>query len=264
MQISSDSKNKKAAIIIPARYNSSRLNGKPLLEVNGKPIIQYVYERALMVKNADFVIVATDDERIYKKCVEFGANVEMTEENHKSGSDRIGEVAKRHGDFEYIINLQGDEPLINVVDVEKIIEVLEKDDGCQMATLVRKTNDKVEINSPNVVKCVFDNENHAMYFSRFAIPYERNFDTAQYYAHIGIYGYRREALFSMINNKSSMLEISESLEQLRALSIGLKIKVIETDTKTIGIDTIDDFNNFKKIIEEKCFNMELTGNCICE
>ena len=101
---------KKVAIIIPARYNSSRLNGKLLLEVEGKTIIQYVYERALMVKNADVLIVATDDKRIYNKCVEFGANVEMTSETHKSGSDRIGEVAKRHEDFEYIINLQGDEP----------------------------------------------------------------------------------------------------------------------------------------------------------
>ena len=243
----SDNKNKKAAIIIPARYNSSRLNGKPLLEVNGKPVIQYVYERALMVKNADVVIVATDDERICKKCVEFGANVEMTDINHKSGSDRIGEVAKRHDDFEYIINLQGDEPLINVEDVEKIIEVLKKEE-CQMATLVRETEDKEEINNPNVVKCVFDKNNNAVYFSRSPIPYPRNEEFAEYFAHIGIYGYRRGSLFAMIGAQQSMLEKTESLEQFRAFDLGFKIKVIQTDKKSVGIDTLEDFNNFKKII----------------
>lgn len=248
MYMSPDSNNKKAAIIIPARYNSSRLNGKPLLEVNGKPVIQYVYERALMVKNADVVIVATDDERIYKKCVEFGANVEMTDANHKSGSDRIGEVAKRHWDFEYIINLQGDEPLINVVDVEKIIDILRNDDSVQMATLAREVSDKDEINNPNVVKCVFDKCYNAIYFSRSPIPYPRNENNAKYYAHIGIYGYCRRSLFLMIESQQSMLEKTESLEQLRALDLGFKIKILQTNQKTLGIDTLEDFNKFKELI----------------
>ena len=243
-----DSKNKKAAIIIPARYNSSRLNGKPLLEVNGKTIIQYVYERALMVKNADVVIVATDDERIYNKWVEFGANVEMTDENHQSGSDRIGEVAKRHIDFDYIINLQGDEPLINVEDVENIIDALKNNENTQMATLVRKIFDKEEINNPNVVKCVFDKNNNAIYFSRSPIPYPRNENEAIYYAHVGIYGYSKKALSEMIKAQPSKLEKTESLEQLRAFDLGFKIKIIETNKKTVGIDTIDDFNKFKELI----------------
>lgn len=249
MQISTDSKNKKAAIIIPARYNSSRLNGKPLLEVNGKPIIQYVYERALMVKNAQAVIVATDDERIYKKCVEFGANVEMTDIKHKSGSDRIGEVAKRHPDFEYIINLQGDEPLINVEDIEKIIDTLKNNEDIQIATLAREIFDKDEINNSNVVKCVFDKNNNAIYFSRSPIPYPRNINNAKYFAHIGIYGYAKQSLFLMIEAQQSMLEKIESLEQLRAFDLGFKIKIIETNKKTLGIDTLEDFNNFKELVK---------------
>lgn len=249
MNTSSKNSEKKAAIIIPARYNSSRLNGKPLLEVNGKPVIQYVYERALMVKNAQAVIVATDDERIYKKCVEFGANVEMTDINHKSGSDRIGEVAKRHPDFEYVINLQGDEPLINVEDVEKIIDTLRNNTDIQIATLAREIFDKDEINNPNVVKCVFDKNNNAIYFSRSQIPYPRNANNAKYYAHIGIYGYAKQALFLMMEAQQSMLEKIESLEQLRAFDLGFKIKIIETDKKTLGIDTLEDFNNFKELIK---------------
>ncbi len=248
MNTTIENSEKKVAIIIPARYNSSRLNGKPLLEVEGKTIIQYVYERALMVKNADVVIVATDDKRIYNKCVEFGANVEMTSETHKSGSDRIGEVAKRHEDFEYIINLQGDEPLINVGDVERIIEVLKKEE-CQMATLVREIKDKEEINNPNVVKCVFDKNNNAVYFSRFPIPYPRNEEFAKYFAHIGIYGYRKKSLFLMIESKQSELEKAESLEQLRAFDLNFKIKVIQTDRKSVGIDTLEDFNNFKELVK---------------
>ena len=249
MNTSLKNSEKKAAIIIPARYNSSRLNGKPLLEVNGKTIIQYVYERAIMVKNAQAVIVATDDERIYKKCVEFGANVEMTDINHKSGSDRIGEVAKRHLDFQYIINLQGDEPLINVEDIEKIIDTLKNNKDIQMVTLAREIFDKYEINNPNVVKCVFDKNNNAIYFSRSPIPYPRNENNAKYYAHIGIYGYVKESLISMIETQQSMLEKIESLEQLRAFDLGFKIKIIETNKKTLGIDTLDDFNNFKELIK---------------
>ena len=232
MNTSLKNSEKKAAIIIPARYNSSRLNGKPLLEVNGKTIIQYVYERAIMVKNAQAVIVATDDERIYKKCVEFGANVEMTDINHKSGSDRIGEVAKRH--FE---------------DVEKIIDTLKNNKDIQMVTLAREIFDKYEINNPNVVKCVFDKNNNAIYFSRSPIPYPRNENNAKYYAHIGIYGYVKESLISMIETQQSMLEKIESLEQLRAFDLGFKIKIIETNKKTLGIDTLDDFNNFKELIK---------------
>ena len=249
MNTSLKNSEKKAAIIIPARYNSSRLNGKPLLEVNGKTIIQYVYERAIMVKNAQAVIVATDDERIYKKCVEFGANVEMTDINHKSGSDRIGEVAKRHLDFQYIINLQGDEPLINVEDVEKIIDTLKNNKDIQMVTLAREIFDKYEINNPNVVKCVYEKNNNAIYFSRSPIPYPRNENNAKYYAHIGIYGYVKESLISMIETQQSMLEKIESLEQLRAFDLGFKIKIIETNKKTLGIDTLDDFNNFKELIK---------------
>lgn len=240
------SNSNKAAIIIPARYNSSRLNGKPLLEVNDKPIIQYVYERALKVKNIDIVVVATDDERIYKKCIEFGANVEMTDDTHQSGSDRIGEVAKRHSDYKYIINLQGDEPLINVEDVQKIVDVI-KNETCEMATLVRMTCDETEINNSNVVKCVFNKDDFAIYFSRSRIPFERNLDIAKYYAHIGVYAYKREALFNIINTNQTMLEKTEGLEQLRALDLGFKIKVIKTLNKTIGIDTIEDFNNFKEL-----------------
>ena len=240
---------KKTAIVIPARYASTRLPGKPLLKVKGKPIIQYVYEAALKVKNADCVIAAVDDERIMKAVESFGGIAQMTSPNCQSGSDRISEVAQKNPDFEYIINLQGDEPQITPEVIETVIETLQKDEDTDISTLVRKITDRKQIENPNCVKCVFDNNYNALYFSRCPIPYERNKDKSSYYGHIGIYGYKRSSLIKMTNLKQTNLELQESLEQLRALQNGMKIKVAIVDLNPVGIDTVEDYERFKKEIE---------------
>ena len=165
---------KQTAIIIPARYGSSRLEGKPLLKANDKPIIQWVWEKASSSKGIDRVIVATDDERIFNACKEFGAEVEMTSSEHKSGSDRIAEVAARHPEIGFIINLQGDEPLIEQANIELVRKGVVEDESADISTLVREIKDEDEVNNPNLVKCVFDVNGYAMYFSRSKIPYDRN------------------------------------------------------------------------------------------
>ena len=236
---------KQTAIIIPARYDSSRLRGKPLIEVGGKPIIQWVFEKAVKSNLADRVIIATDNEQIYETSLMFGAEAEMTLSTHNSGSDRIAEVAERHPEIGYIINLQGDEPLINPDNINKVIELVKQGDA-DISTLVRKIEDKKEAQNENLVKCVFNNLGYAMYFSRSPIPYECNVGHSDYYGHLGIYGYTREALFKMTNASQTSLELSESLEQLRALEMGMKIKVAVVGDIPIGIDTIEDLNRFKE------------------
>jgi len=240
---------KQTAVIIPARYGSSRLEGKPLLKANNKPIIQWVWEKARTCPSADRVIVATDDDRIYSACQEFGAEVEMTSTEHKSGSDRIAEVASRHPEIGYIINLQGDEPLIEQKNIELVIDGVVNDDTADISTLVREITDMDEVNNQNLVKCIFDNNNYAMYFSRSKIPYERNEGKSKFYGHLGIYGYKREALFKMTSLPQTSYEMAESLEQLRALQNGMKIKIAVVDNVPVGIDTLEDFNKFKTMVE---------------
>lgn len=241
----------KTAIIIPARYGSSRLEGKPLIDVNGKPIIQWVYEKAQQSKLADMIIVATDDERIYNAVKTFGGSVEMTSTDHKCGSDRIREVAERHPEISYIVNLQGDEPLIKPESIDAVARNVQEDDKADISTLIRVLKDEDEINNPNLVKCVIDNNGYAMYFSRSKIPYERNTGIANFYGHIGIYGYKREALLKMTSLPQTPLERTESLEQLRALENGMKIKTSIVDFIPVGIDTLEDLKKFKQIISEK-------------
>lgn len=236
---------KQTAIIIPARYESSRLRGKPLIEVGGKPIIQWVFEKAVQAQLADRVIIATDNEKIYETSLMFGAEAEMTLDTHNSGSDRIAEVAERHPEIGYIVNLQGDEPMINPETIDTVIKLLKDDSEADISTLVREIKEENEIVNPNLVKCVFNNLGYAMYFSRSKIPYERNAGHSKFYGHLGIYGYTREALFKMTDANQTSLELSESLEQLRALQMGMKIKVSVVEDTPIGIDTIEDLNNFK-------------------
>lgn len=241
---------KKTAIIIPARYKSTRLPGKPLLKVNNKPIIQYVYEAAKKSALAQEVIVATDDDRIMDAVKAFNGVAELTSQNHKCGSDRIAEIVKRHDDFEYILNLQGDEPSITPDVIDSAIDALINDDNADISTLVRKIENEEQINNPNCVKCVFDKNNFALYFSRCPIPFKRN-EGANYYGHIGIYGYKKNSLIKMTQMPQSPLEKQESLEQLRALENGMKIKVAIVDINPIGIDTIEDYEKFKNQIETK-------------
>ena len=241
----------KTAIIIPSRYASTRLHAKPLIEVQGKPIIQWVYEKASAVKQADDVIVATDHEAIYDCVKNFGGNVEMTRVDHKCGSDRIAEVASRHPEMDYIVNLQGDEPMITPESIDSVISALKTGENADISTLLRIIEDKDELENPNLVKCVVDNNNFALYFSRSKIPYERNMGEAVFYAHIGLYGYKRDALFKMTSLKQTMLEKTESLEQLRALQSGMKIITSVVDFKPVGIDTQEDVDEFEKRIGAK-------------
>lgn len=241
----------KTAIIIPARYGSSRLEGKPLIEVLGKPVIQWVYEKAKQSKLADLVIVATDDQRIFDCVKGFGGDVEMTSVDHKCGSDRIMEVVNRHPEISYICNLQGDEPLIKPESIDAVIKNVQEDDLADISTLIRVLTEEEEINNPNLVKCVIDNNGFALYFSRSKIPFERNTNIATFYGHLGIYGYKRKALESMTTLAQTPLERTESLEQLRALENGMKIKTSVVDFVPVGIDTKEDLEKFKKIVEAK-------------
>ena len=237
----------KTAIIIPSRYASTRLYAKPLIEVGGKPIIQWVYEKASAAKLADEVIIATDHEAIYNCAKSFGGKAEMTSVEHKSGSDRIAEVAKKYAEFEYIINLQGDEPMITPESIDSAISVLKNSEKADISTLIRKITPQ-EAENPNLVKCVTDDNGFALYFSRSKIPFERNQDEAVFYGHIGLYGYKREALFKMTSHAQTMLEKAESLEQLRALQSGMRIITAIATCAPIGIDTAEDIENFKKAI----------------
>ena len=238
----------KTAIIIPARYGSSRLEGKPLIKVNGKPIIQWVYEKAQQVKSADMIIVATDDERIFDCVKSFGGVVEMTSTEHKCGSDRIREVIDRHPEIGFVVNLQGDEPMIKSESVEAVIKNVKFDDNADISTLVRVIEDEDEINNPNLVKCVTDVNGFALYFSRSKIPYERKTGIATFYGHLGIYGYKRDALIKMTELSQTPLEKTESLDQLRALENGMKIKTSVVDFVPVGIDTAEDLEKFKQLV----------------
>lgn len=238
----------KTAIIIPARYGSSRLEGKPLIKVLDKPIIQWVYEKAMMSKEADIIIVATDDKRIYDAVKEFGGNVEMTSVEHKCGSDRIKEVVMRHPEISFVVNLQGDEPLIKPESIDEVAKNV-KFDSADISTLIRKITPQ-EAENPNLVKCIIDKNGYAMYFSRSKIPFERNTGKADFYGHLGIYGYKRESLIKMTEMPQTTYEMAESLEQLRALQNGMKIKTSVVDFVPVGIDTADDLEKFKKIVEK--------------
>lgn len=239
----------RTAIIIPARYDSTRLPGKPLIEIRGKTIIQWVWEKASLSKLAHEVIIATDNEKIFNAAQKFGAKVEMTNSSHQSGSDRIAEIAKKRADLDIIVNVQGDEPLIAPDSIDASINCLISDINTDISTLIREISDGDEISNPNIVKVVTDIKGKALYFSRAAIPYERNTGEARFFAHIGLYAYRRDALLKMTKLHQSSLEKAESLEQLRALQNGMTINTVEVDYKPIGIDTPQDVEEFIRYIE---------------
>ena len=223
--------------IIPARLGSTRLPEKMLLDINGKSLIQLTYENALACKRLSDLIVATDDEKIVKHVESFSGNVMMTDSSHASGTDRIAEVA-RHVPADIYVNIQGDEPQINPVDIDRLADAFMEDD-VDIATLSHPISKK-EAESPNVVKVVMDKKGFALYFSRALIPYPRDNDSCEFYKHIGIYGYRSDILFKYVSMPCAELENIEKLEQLRALVQGLNIKVIVTEHKTISIDTEED------------------------
>ena len=241
----------KALCIIPARYASTRLPGKPLKDICGKPMICRVYDRAKLARSVDEVIVATDDERILR-AVEFNhGRAMMTRADHKTGTDRLAEVAEKFSDVDVIVNVQGDEPLIEPSLIDELIAQFESDVDLQMATVAVELHDEDEMKNPNNVKVIFDKKNNALYFSRSLIPYPRNAGKAKVYKHIGIYAYRRNFLLDYAKMDSTPLEESESLEQLRALENGYKIRVIISDCQFIGVDTEEDLKLVNEIFSRK-------------
>ncbi len=234
--------------IIPARYASTRLPGKPLADINGKPMIQWVYENSKRA-NLDRIIVATDDERVQNAVKNFGGEVVMTSKDHLNGSSRLAEVADKI-EADIIVNIQGDEPCISPAVIDRVLEAFE-DRKCLMGTLKTKIINKNEIDNPNCVKVITDINNDALYFSRSSIPYNRDGLEINYYKHLGIYAYKKDFLLDYVKMKPTQLELSESLEQLRVLEKGYKIKVLETKEKLVGVDTLEDLERVREILKNE-------------
>jgi 3-deoxy-manno-octulosonate cytidylyltransferase (CMP-KDO synthetase) len=231
--------------VIPARYASTRFPGKPLAILAGKPLIQHVWERASQSKYLPRLVVATDDARIESAARAFGAEVVMTRSDHLSGTDRVAEAAEST-DANIIVNIQGDEPLIDPDAIDAAILTLLDDAQCQMASLKRRITDDSEIQNPNVVKVVTGGNGDALYFSRSPIPFQRG-PSAGYFKHIGLYIYRRKLLLAYSSLPVGPLEQAEKLEQLRALENGIPIRVAETSYDTIGVDTPEDLAAVERI-----------------
>ena len=229
----------KVLCIIPARYASTRLPGKPLRDIAGKPMIVRVYERAAAARLVQDVIVATDDERIRAAVAAHGGRAVMTRADHATGTDRLAEVAEKMTEYDLIINVQGDEPLIDPAVIDALVEPFLSDAALSMATVKTVLAAEEDITNPNNVKVITDCAGNALYFSRARIPYARN-PGAKVYKHIGIYAYRRDFLLAYARMEQTPLELSESLEQLRALENGHCIRVVETDSVFIGVDTEED------------------------
>lgn len=238
------------AIVIPARFAATRLPGKPLRIIAGKPMIQHVYEKAIAVKEANMVIVATDHKGIYDVVKGFGGEVIMTSQGHQTGTDRIAEVAQQIN-CDIIVNVQGDEPLIQPSTIALCAKPLLDNPLEVMATLKHKLFLKEEINNPNFVKVIADKNDYAIYFSRYAIPFARNEIGFQWYKHIGIYAYRKKFLLEYAQMPQTALEKSESLEQLRVIENGYRIKILETDDIPAGIDTEEDLKKVQTIMERQ-------------
>ena len=236
----------KSICVIPARYSSTRLPGKPLREICGVPMICRVLERASLAKSVSEVIVATDDERILAAVENYGGRAMMTRADHKTGTDRLAEVAEKFPDAEVIVNVQGDEPLIESALIDELIAQF-ADKNLHMATVATELKEPSEMKNPNNVKVVLDRNNDALYFSRSLIPYPRNEGKSKIFKHIGIYAYRREFLLAYAKMESTPLEQIESLEQLRALENGYKIRVIISANKFVGVDTEEDLKLVNEI-----------------
>ena len=233
--------------VIPARYASTRLPGKPLADICGRPMISRVYDRVKKAERLDDVVVATDDERIVEAVEKHGGKAIMTRKDHPTGTDRLAEVATRYADAELIINVQGDEPLIAPSVIDGLVGAFDDDKEPSMATVMTEITDEDEAKNPNNVKVVTDKNGYALYFSRSLLPYPRIAGKAKVHKHIGIYAYRRDFLLKYAKLAPTPLEEAESLEQLRALENGYKIKVIETKEKFVGVDTAEDLAKVNEI-----------------
>lgn len=257
-----------AVAIIPARYDSVRLPGKALLDIAGKPMICWVVERALAARNVARAIVATDDERIVAAVKAGGYEAVMTSSGHRSGTDRIAEVATSLDDAEIIVNVQGDEPLISPLTIERAVEAMREEgsDGPGIVTTWESFESAADVLNPDIVKIVVDDRERALYFSRSPVPYPRDAVgkhgsinaaienqpglLAGFRKHTGLYVYRRDVLLEFAKWPQSELELVESLEQLRALEHGVKIKAIKASTSSIGVDTVADLERVRAMMKE--------------
>lgn len=251
--------------IIPARYASTRLPGKLLLPIAGKPLIIHTLEQTLKSKLVGRVIVAADDERILKAVTAFGGEAVMTSADHRSGSDRVAEVAAGLPDGSIIVNVQGDEPTISPATIDAAVEAMIADEQCDIATTCERIDDPGDVLCPDVVKVVTDSRGYALYFSRSPIPFPREAVSrdgsvvdalkndpkllSDFRKHTGLYVYRREYLLEFCRMPQTILETTEMLEQLRALENGAKIRVVEVSESSIGVDTAADMERVRRIIE---------------
>lgn len=240
--------------VIPCRYDSKRFQGKPLMAMLGKPMVQWVYERAEKAGIVTDVFVATDDERIYKSVQGFGGQVLMTAAGHRSGSDRVAEAAGRLNleKEDVVINIQGDQPAFDPQCLLEIVSPLEKDPGLDMSTLICRIKDADEVQDPNCVKCVFDNKGFALYFSRSPIPLNRDESVpCDVFKHLGIYAFRKPFLDRFAMLPKGKLEDVEKLEQLRVLEHGYRIKVVKTSYDSKAVDTPEDVKKLESILGTK-------------
>jgi 3-deoxy-manno-octulosonate cytidylyltransferase (CMP-KDO synthetase) len=240
-----------AVAVIPARYDSSRLPGKALADIGGRPMIEHVYRRAAAARSIASVIVATDDDRIHRTVLAFGGQSRMTSAAHQSGTDRIAEVAAGL-DCDVVVNVQGDEPLIEPAMIDQAVAPFSTDPSLLMSTLRRRIQGTADMVNPHVTKVVVDHGDFALYFSRAPIPFARHgCPPAPAWRHIGLYVYRRTCLLGLAALPPTALERSEALEQLRALEHGIRIKAVETEFDSIGVDTPDDLERVRTIYAEQ-------------
>jgi len=240
----------KVVIVIPARYGSTRLPGKPLVALAGKPMVQRVYERAKLAESADEVIVATDDERIVKAVEGFGGRARMTRSDHRTGTERVAEVAA-HVEGDVFVNVQGDEPLLDPVAVDTAIDALLQEPAAAIATVATPIKVPADIMDPNVVKTVLDFEDNGIYFSRAPIPWVRDRDTkiqVRHLKHLGLYVFQRDALLEYPTLPQGELERIEQLEQLRWLENGWKIRVAEVEHDAVSVDVPEDVARVEKLL----------------
>ena len=233
-------------VVLPARYGSTRFPGKPLVDIAGRPLIEWVYQRAVAIAGVGEVVVATDDRRIADAVTSFGGSVVMTDTDHETGTDRVAEVVANR-DIPYVVNLQGDEPVFDPSLVVEMVDLLASVPGTDITTACHRIGSEEEFNDPNIVKVVVDGEKRALYFSRSPVPSGawKSEKTAAY-RHVGIYAYKRESLLRFASLEPTPLERAERLEQLRALENGMVIRLVVTDQPTLGVDVPDDVKKVEK------------------
>ena len=238
--------------VIPSRYASTRLPGKPLLDICGKPMVEHVYRRAVLSGVFFRVVIATDDERIYNAAEKFGGDVFMTRADHPDGSSRVAEVA-RSIDTDYVINIQGDEPMLDPRMLKELAEVLVRDPGADSATVCVPITDEEDFNNPNIVKVVTDQNGRALYFSRSPIPFRRNLTECPVWEHLGIYAFTKEFLLKLVDLPLTPLMEAESLEQLRILEHGYTMAVIPTKYPSMGpnVNTEEDLQTVRNILAQE-------------